>query len=90
MRFVDQGTGAKLLQINNDGDLQADMEIMLGVAPQLGAQDSSSRSCVQWDAGAGRPSRTAPNSVPPVQQVFLTSICTPRKARLMVGPSIRR
>jgi Ca2+-binding RTX toxin-like protein len=39
IRFVDQGTGAKLLQVNNDGDLQADMEIMLGMAPQLGAQD---------------------------------------------------
>ena len=39
VRVVDQANGAKLVQISNDGDLQADMEIMIGVAPQLGAQD---------------------------------------------------
>ena len=39
VRVVDQANGVKLVQISNDGDLQADMEIMIGVAPQLGAQD---------------------------------------------------
>jgi len=39
VRVVDQGNGAKLIQVSNDGDLQADMEIYVGIAPQLGAQD---------------------------------------------------
>lgn len=39
VRVVDQAFGAKLVQISNDGDLQADMEIWVGIAPQLGAQD---------------------------------------------------
>lgn len=39
VRVVDQGFGAKLVQISNDGDLQADMTIQVGFAPALGAQD---------------------------------------------------
>ena len=39
VRVVDREFGAKLVQISNDGDLQADMEIWVGIAPQLGAQD---------------------------------------------------
>ena len=39
VRVIDQGNGAKLVQVSNDGDLQADMEIYVGIAPQLGAQD---------------------------------------------------
>ena len=37
--MVDREFGAKLVQISNDGDLQADMEIYVGIAPQFGAQD---------------------------------------------------
>ena len=38
-RVVDQAFGARLVQVSNDGDLQAELEIWVGIAPQLGAQD---------------------------------------------------